>query len=286
MFEGIIGNNQIKNELAKTITNHNISHSYMFVGKSGIGKKLFAREFAKGLLLETDTNSNKDIENFEDYNEISPLEGKKIISIDQIRELIQKASELPTASKHRVFVIDEADKMNVEAQNAILKTLEEPPDYVIIILVVQNENMMLETIKSRVTKYKFEDLKNSEIEEFLNLHPEFSTNNEKNVEIKLLNGSLENIENINDSIEKYTKLKTLATFIKNKDIIGAFNSSQLLYDGKDDIMNLLNLLNIIFLDDGLTKCVFIVEKTKQKINMNNNYTMCIDNLIMRSIDSI
>lgn len=281
LFDNLIGNEQIKKELIDTMGNHKVSHSYMFVGKSGIGKRLFAREFAKGLL----GNLEKDILNFEDYKEIGLIDGKKIISVDQIREIIKEASELPTESEKRVFVIDEADKMNVEAQNSILKTLEEPPEYVVIILIVTNENKMLETIKSRCNILKFNSLRDEEIEEYLKLNKEL-TDGRKNVEIRLLNGSLENITNLAQMEENYDKLKILASNIKKKDTTGAFNSGLLLYDNKNDIMNLLDLLNIVFLEEGLTKCVFVVENTKTKILQNNNYNMCIDNLIMKSIDLI
>ena len=280
-FENLIGNERIKKELTETMGNQKVSHSYMFVGKSGIGKRLFAREFAKGLL----GNFEKDILNYEDYNEIGPLEGKKIISVDQIREIIKKANELPTESQKRVFVVDEADKMNIEAQNSILKTLEEPPEYVVIILIVTNENKMLETIKSRCNILKFDSLKDEEIEEFLKANKDLNKG-EKNVEIKLLNGSLENINDLEQMEQNYNLLRTFAISIKKKDTAEAFNNGLLLYENKNDIMNLLDLLNIVFLEEGLTKCVFVVENTKTKILQNNNYNMCIDNLIMKSIDLI
>ena len=278
-FENIIGNEKIKQELIETIENKKVSHSYMFVGKSGIGKRLFARELAKGLLGDF----GKDILNYEDYKEIVPAEGKKIISVDQIREVIKEANELPTNSDKRVFVIDDADKMNVEAQNSILKTLEEPPEYVVIILIVTNENKMLETIKSRCNIIRFNSLKDEEIENYLKNNREL-TNGRKNVEIRLLNGSLENIKDLEKMEENYDNLKTLVNCIKRKDITGDFNNGLLLYENKNDIMNLLDLLNIVFLEEGLTKCVFVVENTKTKIMQNNNYNMCIDSLIMKSID--
>ena len=280
-FEKLIGNEKIKQELTETMENQTISHSYMFVGKSGIGKRLFAREFAKGLLGDF----NKDILNYEDYKEIGPLEGKKIISVDQIREIIKEANELPTESEKRVFVIDEADKMNSEAQNSILKTLEEPPEYVVIILIVTNESKMLETIKSRCNIIKFDTLKESEIEKYL-VEEKLFDKSRKDVEIKLLNGSLENVNNLDSMLENYDYLKVLVSYIKKKDIIQALNNGLLLYESKDDIINLLDLLNIVFLEERLTKCVFVVESTKTKILQNNNYNMCIDNLIMKSIDSI
>ena len=73
-FDNLIGNEKIKNELIEAMENQKISHSYMFVGKTGIGKRLFAREFAKGLL----GNFEKDILNYEDYNEIGPVDGKRL----------------------------------------------------------------------------------------------------------------------------------------------------------------------------------------------------------------
>ena len=106
------------------------------------------------------------------------------------------------------------------------------------------------------------------------------------MEIKLLNGSLENIENLDQMEENYEKLKTMVSCIKAKNTTKAFNNGLLLYESKNDIIGLLDLLNIVFLEEGLTDCIFIVENTKTKILQNNNYNMCIDNLIMKSIDSI
>ena len=106
------------------------------------------------------------------------------------------------------------------------------------------------------------------------------------MEIKLLNGSLENVNNLNSMLENYDYLKVLVSSIKKKDIPQALNNGLLLYESKDDIIGLLDLLNIVFLEERLTKCVFVVENTKTKILQNNNYNMCIDNLIMKSIDSI
>ena len=106
------------------------------------------------------------------------------------------------------------------------------------------------------------------------------------MEIKLLNGSLENIEKLDEMEENYEKLKILVSSIKTKNTTKAFNSGLLLYENKNDIIGLLDLLNIVFLEEGLTDCIFIVENTKNKILQNNNYNMCIDNLIMKSIDSI
>ena len=128
-------------------------------------------------------------------------------------------------------------------------------------------------------------MKELEIEKYL-IKENLLDKSRKDVEIKLLNGSLENVNNLDSMLENYDYLKVLVSYIKKKDIIQALNNGLLLYESKDDIINLLDLLNIVFLEERLTKCVFVVESTKTKILQNNNYNMCIDNLIMKSIDSI
>ena len=139
MFKNIVGNEKVKEYLKTSIETKNISHSYMFVGKSGIGKKLFAKEFAKTIMC-VERENNKKIEECEncescikfekgsnpDYIEIFP-EGKTL-KIDQIRKMQEKIVEKPIISNKKVYVIDDADLMNEESQNCLLKTLEEPPE--------------------------------------------------------------------------------------------------------------------------------------------------------------
>ena len=133
MFNKIVGNDKIKEYLKLSIKNENIPHSYMFIGKSGIGKKLFAREYAKQIMclnkcyeheedkcescLKFDTNSNPD------YMEIYP--DGKTLKIDQIRKMQEKIAEKPIISNKKVYVIDDSDLMNEESQNCLLKTLED-----------------------------------------------------------------------------------------------------------------------------------------------------------------
>ena len=82
----------------------------------------------------------------------------KVIKIEQIRELQTKVIEKPVNSNKKVYVINDADLMTKEAQNCLLKTLEEPPEYIVIILIVNNESKVLTTIKSRCMKIYFEKI--------------------------------------------------------------------------------------------------------------------------------
>ena len=159
MFSDIIGNDKLKKELIHSVEINKTSHSYLFIGTEGIGKKLIAEEFAKMLLAVKDT------ENSPDFSIIEP-DGNSI-KIEQIREFQKKVSEKPIISNKKVCIINDSDKMTVEAQNCLLKTLEEPPEFVTIILIGSNENSFLSTIKSRCMILHFEKISDEQIQKYL-----------------------------------------------------------------------------------------------------------------------
>lgn len=163
-FENIIGNNSVKKLLSHSIDSNNILHSYMFIGPNGIGKCLFAKEFAKMVLDNT-----IDIYNHPDFMLIEPEDGKNI-KIEQVRYLQQKISEKPIGGSKKIYIINDSDSMTKEAQNCLLKTLEEPPSYAIIVLIVSNENKILTTIKSRCTKVSFQPLSIDEVKSYFILN--------------------------------------------------------------------------------------------------------------------
>ena len=169
IFENIIGNEKNKELLKNIIDTNNIAHSYMFVGRESIGKFLFAKEFAKTILCTSEEKGcNKcksciqfNTNNNPDFSILEP-EGNSI-KIDQIRELTKKVYEKPVVSRKKVYIINDSNYMTQEAQNGLLKTLEEPPEYVTIILITSNENSFLPTIKSRCTKISFDKLTDMEL---------------------------------------------------------------------------------------------------------------------------
>lgn len=279
MFEKIIGNNKVKEFLKSAIETNNVSHSYMFVGKSGIGKKMLAKEYAREIMCLNKEESNSEMCSscikFEansnpDYIEIIPDE--KTLKIDKIRKMQEKIAEKPIVSNKKVYIIDEADTMTEESQNCLLKTLEEPPEYAVIILIVSNESKMLPTIKSRCVTVKFDILSNEEIKE---IYSHLS-----NEMIELLEGSLENVETIEAKARQYDELTRISDILESGDLVKAFNNCDLLYTEKCDIMKMLEYLNMIFFKKRNVKAIDTIEKTKRKISQNNNYDMCIDYLIM------
>ncbi len=292
-FNELIGNEKIKQNLIKILNSDNITHSYMFIGTKGIGKKLFAKEFAKGILCTN--NNQKPCENCKsclefvnnnnpDYYEINLENNENSIKIDTIRQMQKKVQELPIVSKRKVYIIDNSEYMTKEAQNCLLKTLEEPPSYVTIILIVSNEDNILNTIKSRCLKFYFNDLTNEELKKYiagnLNLQ-EFSTNM-----IKACQGSIGKAQEIIKNKEIYFKLDEIFSNIEDYSLTDIYQNIDILYKNKEEIQNILEYLNTIFINKAKGDVTFAdyinyIEETKRDIRLNCNYDMCIDKLLFK-----
>jgi len=289
VFENIIGNDKIKKILINSIKTNKVSHSYMFVGIEGIGKKLIAKEFAKMILcLNEDKYCNKcksciefDSNNNPDFFLIEP-EGNSI-KIEQIREIQKKVAENPIISNKKVYIINDSDKMTKEAQNCLLKTLEEPPEYITIILIGQNENSFLETIKSRCMILHFEKIENDIIRTFLKEN--YQVDNLDEDLLDTFQGSIGKAINLKDKENIYLKIKELLNFAKKCSIIEFMKKAQIIYENKENIFEILENINLILVkfihqDINYANCIQIVEETKKRLNSNSNFDMCIDNMIL------
>lgn len=288
MFEKIYGNYKIKETLTKAVKQNTVSHSYLFIGNSGIGKKMIAKEFSKMLLciqeekycgkckscIEFDSNNNPD------FLLIEP-DGNSI-KIDQIRYLQKKIQEKPIISSKKVYIIDSADKMTKEAQNCLLKTLEEPPSFAILILIGSNESDFLQTIKSRCMILHFQNIENKEIKKYLEINYGLTNINENILEI--FQGSIGKAIFLKDKQEEYNNIQKLIDELENKDIIDIIKFAEPLYKGKEEILEMLDYINIILLKKAknnylYANCIEIVENTKKRLEQNANYDMSIDNML-------
>lgn len=289
MFENIIGNDKIKNELTNLVKQNKYSHSYIFHGTEGIGKKLIAKEFAKMILClgkEKYCNTCKSCLEFlsnnnPDFYEIIP-DGNNI-KIEQIREMQKKVVEQPIISKNKVYIIDNADLMTREAQNCLLKTLEEPPEFVTIILIGSNESNFLITIKSRCTILRFENIEPSKIEKYLK--EKFGVQEIPKSIIEAANGSIGKAELLKDKQELYIAIDTVLENIEKMDLIDTLKNADIIYKSQDEKNEILEYINIKFLKKAkenfkYLKCIDIVEETKKRIKANSNYNMSIDNMLI------
>ena len=283
MFKNILGNEKNKQILEKSIEINKISHSYIFWGIEGIGKKIIAQEFAKKILCLNNTEENCtcksciefDSNNNPDFQLIEPIDGK--IKIEQVREMQRKIAEKPIISDKKVYIIDDSDTMTTEAQNCLLKTLEEPPEYITIILICSNENNLLSTIKSRCTRIYFEPISEEKIINY------FGKDVNKNI-IQFSQGSIGKALKLNENKELYIQLEKIMEEMQRKSLIEIVQISEEIYKSKEEIKSILEYMNVLALELGkknfkYIECIKIIEETKKRIKANSNYDMCIDNML-------
>jgi len=175
-FKDIVGQERAIKILKKSLKENKVSSSYIFVGSEGTGKKLTAIEFTKAVNC---LNLNKNLEacdNCHSCNEINKQccpdlkivkKTKGLIKIEQIREIRKEIALKPFRNKKKVYIIDKAEKMTLEASNCLLKTIEEPPYYAIIILICSKIDPILPTIVSRCQIVNFGLITSLNIKELL-----------------------------------------------------------------------------------------------------------------------
>lgn len=297
-FENIIGQNFAKKYLTNSIKKNKLNNAYMFEGIDGIGKKKFADELSKLLL------GYENLENSPDYVLIKP-DGNSI-KIAQIRNL-QSDIVVRPHKEYKIYVINNAEKMTVEAQNALLKTLEEPPNYAIIILVTNNKESLLETIKSRCDIIKFSPIPMEDLKSYL-----INTGIEEE-RAQLLatfsRGSIEDALNLSQSTEFSVMREDIQQYIQimlDKNIVEILNIPNNMEKYRNQIINLLDIMinyfrDIILLKENvnknmlinvdklvfiqnmsgkisysqLSKIIDIIEDAKSKIKSNCNFNISI-----------
>ena len=294
MFENVVGNTKVKKILENAINNKTILHSYLFIGEEGIGKKLLAKEFAKIILCTSENNKPCDIcKSCVEFNSNNNVNFSIInedgsgIKIEDIRNMQNKIAEKPINSEYKVYIIDDAELMRDDAQNCLLKTLEEPPEYVVIILITANENKILNTIKSRCMKLYFNKLENNDMRKILT--SKFNMTDIKESFLDASNGSIKKALLIKEKSTEYEQINKLFDIINKEDLVTFINSAEIVCNGKDDIYNVLDYITILLTNKmnennkdsfKYANCIFTVEEVKKRLRANSNYDMSIDYLLM------
>ena len=270
----------------------------MFEGIEGIGKETFAYDLAK-ILLET-----PHLENAPDCIRVKP-EGNSI-KIAQIRNL-QSDIVIKPHKKYKIYIIDKAEKMTLEAQNALLKTLEEPPEYAIIILVTNNKEGLLPTIRSRCEIVKFTPIPFIEIKNYLinqGIEP-----NRANLLSSFSRGSMKKALELASSNEFYEMKENVQKYIEtilSKNMVEILDIPTQIEQYKGEIINVLDMMinyfrdimickehvnksmiinadKLVFIQNmsskitysQVSKIIDIIEDTKIKIKGNCNFNVSI-----------
>jgi len=163
-FKDIVGQDSIVHILANAITDNKVAHAYLFSGPRGTGKTSAARVFAKAINCLNrkgkDFEPCNECESCKDINagssfDVIEMDAASNRGIEEVRNLKDNIKIQPLKSKYKVFIIDEAHQLTDAACNALLKVLEEPPEYAIFILATTNPEKMIPTILSRVQRFDF-----------------------------------------------------------------------------------------------------------------------------------
>ncbi|WP_447642494.1 MULTISPECIES: DNA polymerase III subunit gamma/tau [Chitinophagaceae] len=174
-FDTVVGQSHITTTLKNAIKNNQLAHAYLFCGPRGVGKTTCARIFAKTINCEHPTpdgeacdqcNSCKSFNEGTSLN-ISELDAASNNSVEDIRTLVEQVRFTPQAGKYKVYIIDEVHMLSQAAFNAFLKTLEEPPSYVVFILATTEKHKLLPTILSRCQIFDFKRITNNDTVEHL-----------------------------------------------------------------------------------------------------------------------
>ncbi len=262
-FNEIIGHDVIKSYFKKVLEKKNISHSYIFEGQVGVGRKLMANALAKNLLCNTPIDNqscNKcelchqfDIGNHPDIIRVE--KDTQITKIDTIRtKIIQELNIKPYQSNYKIVIINEAETLAVDSQNALLKSIEEPPAYAIIILVTNNMDKLLPTIKSRCIHIRFNDLLDTEMVSYLN--KQVYDQSRAKIYLKFANGSIGTMQKLmldEEFLELRNKSINYLIQLQTADMIKLYDIVNTLIEDKEKLINILDFWILWYRDIMLCK---------------------------------
>ncbi|HEX2926491.1 MAG TPA: DNA polymerase III subunit delta' [Ruminiclostridium sp.] len=315
----MLGHQKILTALRSAIKKNNVSHAYIFEGPDGVGKRDTALKFASMLMCQSEEFPCGECKSCQlykgssnpDFQEI--IQKDKSISVEEIRNILKGLVIRPLYSKYKVIVINDADAMTIQAQNALLKSLEEPPSYVIFILTVQSSAAVAQTIRSRCQRILFNRLPYEDIIEILESNhgprkPDWEfiasyADGVPGIALELVSSpvSLQMREEILDSVSRLVLyedtdlFKIYETFEKSSDrvnyvlhIILLYFRDILIYKETGDTSLLINSdkKDMIIKNAGLSfthviKCIQAVWDTRRSLDNNANFQLALEVMLMK-----
>ncbi|GKX68754.1 DNA polymerase III subunit delta' [Inconstantimicrobium mannanitabidum] len=305
-----VGHDNIRNGFKKCVINNTLSHAHLIIGANGIGKSLLAQEFALTILNKEQNREYVDI--------VKYRTDKNSFGVEEVRAITTEVYKRPFEGDKKVIIIYNGDKLTIQAQNALLKTIEEPPVGVFIIILCENGEQILDTVKSRCQIYKLTPLSINEINKYLDIHHNelreelrktviaFSEGVPGRIETFLKDESFGNIRNMvirlfddinrkNAAVvlkyeEEFSKLKDkeeeiLANVVSlGRDVIlyKELQDTSILINGDkiDDIRKLANEMSY----KKLNEIVSIVGETKRNLRSNTNSTITFNVMFIKLLE--
>jgi DNA polymerase III subunit delta' len=270
-FSQIVGHREQLAVLRQALQDGRLHHAYLFMGPDGVGKKTLAFCVAKAIHCEV---GNDDFcgacancariqdGNHPEVRSIEPLAGKKEISIQQVRELQKDLNFRSFSGRKKIAVLDPATLMNLPAQNALLKTLEEPPKDSLLILITSNGGGLLSTVRSRCLRLTFHPLARHLVSGFLASR----TGTQSDVAELLAamsNGSLGAVSNIDahELLARRRRWVERLSSLRSGDYRAAMANAEVLADTREDCLRFLEWAETWYRD----LLVYILSKDPQKM---------------------
>ena len=296
MFENVVGHSAVKQRLEGWVLNSKVSHAYIFAGKRGVGKTTMAKDFAQ--LLTNGSIADITFVTNEHYGIDSKSD---IVAVDTIRAAAADMYIKPYLADKRVFIIPAAEKMNVQAQNALLKIFEEPPAYCVIILITQNDNMLLQTIRSRAITVRFGAVEDNLVRECVSKYGV----NSSDVIIRLASGSIGMALELGENEELHDVLDTFVDMFKNISV-GTASCTYSLIDylqrEKKNYEVLFDIMLVMLRDslpgnksdlsiNGLSnkkivRMIELVENTRNSFSFNADYNMAVSEMMLNILGEV
>lgn len=321
-FKDVVGHKKIINHLESAIQLNKVSHAYIFNGEKGSGKKSLASAFAMALQCETRGTdacgtcrscSQAESGNHPDIIKVVH-EKPNSIGVDEIRDQIVNDVQIkPYSSPYKIYIVPDAEKMTVQAQNALLKTIEEPPAYAVIMLLTTNAELFLPTILSRCVMLALRPVPDEQVKKYLMEHiqvPDYQAD----VCVAFAQGNIGKAVQLASS-EYFTEIKASALhLLKNipkmelHEIIGTVKSVS---EFKVDIQEFLDLLSVWYRDvlyfkatkdvnglifkdcvqeisaqtnrgsyEGMERIIMALQTAKTRLNANVNFDLTMELLFL------
>lgn len=322
-FSDIVGQEQLREHLENAVRMNKVSHAYIINGERNAGKEFIAKTFAMALQCE----DRQDVEPCQECHSCKQAQSGNhpdiifvthekpgTIGVDDIRKQINGDVAIkPYSGPKKIYIVREGEKMTVQAQNALLKTLEEPPEYAVILILTDNVNALLPTILSRCVVLNMKPVKDARIKEYLMENMEIP-DYKANICVAFARGNVGKARLLANS-EEFDKVKeealTLLKYIGEMELHEIVAAIRKINEYKFDVNDYMDILSIWYRDvllfkathdvnnlifreeiqsirkvadkstyEGIERIIDALQKSKQRLNANVNFDLTMELLLL------